>query len=77
VPQRAVTELQGSYQVAVADAQNKAHIMTVQVGDQIGNDWLINKGLEAGDQVIVEGTQKAREGTAVAPQPYAPEAKAP
>jgi membrane fusion protein (multidrug efflux system) len=77
VPQRAVTELQGSYQVAVADADNKAHIKTVQVGDQVGNDWLIDKGLEAGDRVIVEGFQKVREGSNVVSQLYAPEAKAP
>ena len=70
VPQRAVTELQGSYQVAVVDAQNKAHIKTVQVGEQVGNDWLIEKGLAPGDRVVVEGTQKVREGTVVDPQPY-------
>jgi len=77
VPQRAVTELQGTYQVVVVDAENKAHIKTVQAGAQLGNDWLIEKGLEAGERVVVEGIQKAREGTVVAPQPYAPAGKQP
>lgn len=70
VPQRAVTELQGSYQVATVNAQGKVHIKTVQVGNQVGNNWLIESGLEAGDQVVVEGTQKVREGVSVDPQQY-------
>jgi membrane fusion protein (multidrug efflux system) len=77
IPQRAVTELQGSYQVAVVDSQNTNHLKTVQVGDQVGKNWLIDKGLEPNDQVVVEGTQKVKEGTLVAPKPYAPEAKMP
>ena len=77
VPQRAVTELQGSYQVAVVDPENKAHIKAVQVGDQVGNNWLIENGVAPGDRVVVEGTQKVREGTVVVPQPYPPEAKKP
>jgi membrane fusion protein, multidrug efflux system len=70
VPQRAVNELQGSYQVAIVDSDNKARIKTVQVGVQVGNDWLIDKGLEANDRIIAEGTQKVRDGTEVDPQPY-------
>ena len=70
VPQRAVMELQGSYQVAIVDAQNKAHLKSVQVGEQMGNDWLIEKGLEADDRVVAEGTQRVKEGTVVDPQPY-------
>jgi membrane fusion protein (multidrug efflux system) len=77
LPQRAVAELQGSYQVAVVDAENKAHIKTVQVGRQVGDNWLIDKGVEPGDRVVVEGAQKIRDGTVVAPQPYAPESKKP
>ncbi len=72
IPQRAVTELQGTYQVDVVDNQNRAHVQTVTVGDQIGSDWLIEKGLHSGDRVIVEGTQKVREGTAVTPEPLPP-----
>src|ERR1019366_1600398 len=70
VPQRAVMELQGSYQVAIVDAENKARIKPVQVGEQIGNDWLIEKGLEPNEHVVAEGTQRVKEGTAVDPQPY-------
>jgi membrane fusion protein (multidrug efflux system) len=71
VPQRAVTELQGSYQVATVDQDNKAHIKTVQVGQQIGADWLIEKGLAPNDRVVAEGTQKIKEGGVVDPQPFA------
>jgi membrane fusion protein (multidrug efflux system) len=71
VPQRAVMELQGACQVATVDAQNKAHVKTVKVGQQIGTEWLIEKGLEPGERVIVEGTQKVREGTVVDPEPFA------
>ena len=70
VPQRAVTELQGSYQVATVDSQNKVHIKSVQVGEQVGNDWLIEKGLEPDERVVAEGTQRVKEGTVVDPQPY-------
>ena len=72
VPQRAVTELQGSYQVVIIDSENKAHLKTVRVGVQVGNDWLIDEGLEANDRVVAEGAQKVKEGTEVIPQPYSP-----
>jgi membrane fusion protein (multidrug efflux system) len=65
VPQRAVSELQGSYQVAVVDSQNKAHIRTVTAGDIVGHNWVIEKGLQPGERVVVEGTQKVKEGEAV------------
>ena len=71
-PQRAVTELQGVYQVTVVGADNIAHIKNVRVGRQIGTDWLIDSGLQAGDRVVVEGTQKIKDGAPVAPEPYAP-----
>lgn len=70
VPQRAVTELQGSYQIAVVDPQNKVHIRSVSVGNQVGTDWVVEKGLQRGDRVIVEGIQKAKDGLTVNPQPY-------
>ena len=65
VPQRAVSELQGSYQVAVVDADNKVHIQPVQVGDRSGNLWIIEEGLRVGQRVVVEGIQKVREGVTV------------
>jgi membrane fusion protein (multidrug efflux system) len=70
LPQRAVTELQGSYQVATVDAENKTHIKPVQVGQQVGTDWLIEHGLAPDDRVVAEGTQRVREGMVVDPQPY-------
>lgn len=71
VPQRAVAELQGSYQVDVVDESNKAHIQNVKVGEQLGSDWLIEKGLSSGVRIIVEGTQKVtKDGMTVNPQPY-------
>jgi membrane fusion protein (multidrug efflux system) len=70
VPQRAVNELQGSYQVTVVDDQNKAHVTPVVMGDRIGSEWVIEKGLQPGARVIVEGIQKAKEGTAVTPRPF-------
>jgi RND family efflux transporter MFP subunit len=74
VPQRAVSQLQGSYQVTVVDGQNTAHVRSVTVGEQIGQSWIVETGLKPGDRVIVEGTQKAREGTVVNPKPFVPAA---
>ena len=71
VPQRAVSELQGSYQVATVDDQNKVSIRTVQVGDRVGNQWVISDGLKPGERVIAEGVQKVRPGIQVNPKPFA------
>jgi membrane fusion protein (multidrug efflux system) len=65
VPQRAVSELQGSYQVAVVSEDNKIHIQPVRVGDRSGNLWVIEDGLHPGQRVVVEGAQKVREGVTV------------
>jgi len=70
VPQRAVTELQGSYQMAVVDGQNKVSIQTVDVGEQFGTEWIIQKGLNPGERVVVEGSEKVRAGMQVNPKPY-------
>lgn len=67
VPQQAVMELQGAYQVAVVDAENKAHIQPVRVGERNGSDWIIEEGLGAGQRVVVEGLQKIRDGVTVNP----------
>ena len=75
VPQRAVTELQGGYQVAVVGADNKVDIRTVTVGDRSGSDWVISEGLKPGDRVIAEGVQKARSGATVNPKPFVAQAK--
>ncbi|MGV0951447.1 MAG: efflux RND transporter periplasmic adaptor subunit [Azonexus sp.] len=78
VPQRAVTEIQGRYVVAVVGADNKVDIRPVTVGERVGTEWVISKGLQPGEQVIAEGTQKARPGATVTPKPFvagAPPAK--
>ena len=74
VPQRAVTELQGMYQIAVVDKNNRASIRTVQMGERSGTLWIVTQGLKPGERVIVEGMQKVRAGTIVNPQPYQPDA---
>src|SRR5439155_4554305 len=73
-PQRAVSELQGSYQVAVVDAQNKVSIRTVKVGDRVGAMWVVTEGLKPGERIVAEGVQKVRPDTQVNPKPYAPPA---
>src|SRR5580692_5305833 len=73
VPQRAVTEMQGSYQVAVVDGENKVSIRTVTPGDRVGSDWIITDGLKPGDRVVAEGAEKLRPGAQVNPKPYTPE----
>jgi RND family efflux transporter MFP subunit len=70
VPQRAVSELQGGYQVAVVDGQNKVSIRTIQVGDRVGNQWIVSDGLKPGERVVVEGVQKVRPGMQVNPKPF-------
>jgi membrane fusion protein (multidrug efflux system) len=68
VPQGAVQELQGSYQVIVVDASNRCEVRSVEVGERIGSYWLIAKGLNSSEQVIVEGLQKVRAGDTVNPE---------
>jgi RND family efflux transporter MFP subunit len=71
VPQRAVVDLQGVYLVAVV-ADGKANLRPVKVGERIGSEWVITQGLKAGDQIVVEGVQKVRDGAPVTAQPYVP-----
>lgn len=70
IPQRAVSELQGSYQVAVVGNDHKVTIRTVKTADRIGSQWIITEGLNPGEQVIAEGLQKVRDGATVNPIPY-------
>ncbi len=71
VPQRAVSELQGGYQVAIVGDDNKVNIRPVKVGDRIGNQWVIAEGLKPGERVVAEGVQKVRPGLQVNPRPFA------
>ncbi len=75
VPQRAVSELQGGYQVAAIDAENKISVRAVKVGDRVGADWIIEDGLKRGERVVAEGVQKVRPGMQVNPKPFAAEPK--
>ena len=70
VPQRAVSELQGGYQVAVVDGSNKVSIRTVTVGDRVDSRWIITDGLKAGENIVAEGVQKVRAGVQVNPKPF-------
>src|SRR5712671_1583011 len=70
VPQPAVSELQGSYQVAILDDANKVSVQVVKVGDRVGSMWVIREGLKPGQRVVVEGVQKAVAGKTVNPKPY-------
>jgi RND family efflux transporter MFP subunit len=77
VPQRAVIELQGTYQVALVGPENKVHIQPVKMGRRIDHDWIVEDGLKPGDKVIVEGVQKARENGVVNPKPWTPPSPSP
>jgi membrane fusion protein, multidrug efflux system len=69
VPQAAVSELQGSYQVATVDGNDTVNIQPISVGDQIGASWVVRDGLKPGERVIVEGMQKVSPGMRVNPKP--------
>jgi len=77
VPEEAVTELQGSYQVAVLGDDNKASIRPVKVGQRFGGMWEITEGLKPGERVIVQGAQKVQEGGVVTAKLWAPPTQTP
>src|SRR6186997_2468647 len=70
VPQRAVTQLQGGYQVAVVGRDNKVEIRSIKLGDHSGPMWIVEDGLKPGESVVVEGIQQVRPGVVVNPKPY-------
>lgn len=70
VPQRAVTELQGNYQVAVVGPDNRIDIRPIKVGEKVGAMWIVEEGLKPGEMVVVEGMQRVRPGVAVNPRPF-------
>jgi len=77
VPQRAVTDLQGTHQVAVVGPDDVVEIRVVALGPQDGTDVVIQRGLSLGERIVVEGIQKVRNGSKVAPQAPAPATAAP
>jgi membrane fusion protein (multidrug efflux system) len=70
VPQRAVSQLQGMYRVAVVGSDNKVMMRTITPGPTVGQMWVIQNGLKAGETVMVDGTQKVTPGATVAPRPF-------
>jgi len=69
IPQSAVAQSQGSYQVAVVDSNHKVSMRAVKPGETLGTLWVIDEGLKPGEQIVVEGLAKLKEGTLVAPKP--------
>ena len=76
IPQEAVNELQGSYQVAVVDQNNNVSIRPIKMGERLGAMWEVTEGLKPGDKVVVQGLQKAREGSTVIAKDWTPPADA-
>ena len=70
VPQRAVTELQGMYQVAVVSPNNQISIRNIKVGDRSGAMWVVEEGLKPGEMIVAEGTLKVQPGMVVTPKPF-------
>jgi membrane fusion protein (multidrug efflux system) len=70
IPQQAVSELQGVYQVGVVGSDNKVTIKTVKLGPQSGDMWVAESGLQLGENVIVDGLQRVKTGMTVAPTPF-------
>jgi membrane fusion protein (multidrug efflux system) len=68
VPQRAVNELQGSYQVAVVGPDDSVHIQNVALGPQFGSDLIITSGINPNERVVIEGISKLKDGMRVSPQ---------
>jgi len=72
VPQRAIGELQGQYQVRVVARDNKIAVRAVTVGNRIGDEWVVTSGLTAGERVVVDGALFLPDGSVVAPRPFSP-----
>jgi RND family efflux transporter MFP subunit len=70
VPQAAVNQQQGTYQVTVIGSDNRARLRTVEVGPKVGTLWVISSGLKPGERVAAVGAEKAKEGDLVNPMPY-------
>jgi len=70
IPQAAVTDLQGSYQVDVVGGDDKISIRSVKVGNRVGTKWIIQEGLKPGERVVAQGQQTLRPGTTVQPKPF-------
>lgn len=77
VPQRAVTRMQGGKgSILLVNAENKAEMRMIETEEAIGDKWVVSSGLEPGEKVIMEGHLKARPGSPVVPEPFAPQKSA-
>jgi membrane fusion protein (multidrug efflux system) len=74
VPQRAVTELQGLFQVRVVGTDSKVSTKTVKVGDRLGSRWIVQDGLQPGARIVVEGAPTS-DGAVVSAKPFVAPAK--
>lgn len=70
IPQRAIAELQGIYQVGVVDSENKVTIRAIKTGPQFGDMWVVESGLQPQEQVVVDGLQRLRDGMTVTPSAF-------
>jgi membrane fusion protein (multidrug efflux system) len=70
VPQRAVADMQGRSLIAVVGPDNKVSIRPVTTGQQVGEWWVVEGNLKAGERIVVEGIQKLRQDAVVNPVPY-------
>ena len=75
IPQKAVSQLQGSNMIAVVNPDGKAEIRAIKVGETYQGLIVVSEGLKAGEKVIVEGFQRVRQGTPVSAKPYTEAAK--
>ena len=69
VPERAVQEIQGTYQVAVVGAGDKVALRTVKMGPQVDGLWVVTDGLQPGERVVTQGLQKVKDGVVVSAKP--------
>lgn len=76
IPQIAVTDRQGVATVLTVSADKKAQLRNIVTGARVGSNFVVTQGLKGGDELIVEGIQKARPGAPVSPSPYQPDAAA-
>ncbi len=70
VPQRAIIEVQSTYQAVVVGPENKASFRPVKVGGQIGTKWIVTEGIQPGERVVTQGFMRVKEGMVVNPKPF-------
>ena len=70
IPQRAVSEVQGGFMVALVGSDNKVHIEPIKIGPKSGDMWIVTDGLKVGERIVADGIQKVQDGIVVNPKPY-------